>query len=256
MQQVKGVRTPNFNLMDRAFGGSSGGGGDSALAIEILAQSPDGYWKLNDVSGGAADSSGNGKNGTEINGTIDYQGIVGPDGGYMGFDGTSYINVASDVAWGVGGNIQLAVVCLVNFTTTGVTRYPLAKAGDASTRQWAIAMNGPNGALAASYVGSTFQRFSIFDNAFTSGEWSLVIANFTVDDVALFVDSATQTESSSGGAGAPTSAGTGPLTFGIDLASPASPMIGGIAHVAIFPTVRDGTQIAAIHAAAIADGWI
>lgn len=45
--------------------GGSGGGGSEALAAAVLADSPVGYWKLDDAAGTTAvDSSGNGHNGT------------------------------------------------------------------------------------------------------------------------------------------------------------------------------------------------
>lgn len=70
-------------------------------ALAVLADSPKGFWKLDEASGTFVDSSGNGNNSTAVAGTVTYgQTPIMPSGKSIRLDGTfgTYVDLPTSVA--------------------------------------------------------------------------------------------------------------------------------------------------------------
>lgn len=102
----------NFGITASSYVGTGGNGGNSAYANEVLADNPLLYWRLGEASGTvAADSSGNGRNGTYVNSPIlGYRGLVQGDG-----DTSTYFSNGS------GAHVTLASNSWMNVTSMTVT---------------------------------------------------------------------------------------------------------------------------------------
>lgn len=79
----------------------------------VMADSPTGYWRLGETSGTTAfDSSGNGYDGTYVNGPTNGSGLINDPNGSKIFNGTNqYVTVPDNVALQPGLNASWTVEC-------------------------------------------------------------------------------------------------------------------------------------------------
>lgn len=100
---------------------SSGGGGGGDISAEILADSPTGYWKLDEASGNFADSSGSG-NTLVASGSIRYQNM------YLDRNNpaTLFAYFPSAAGAWIAGSLGVAVPLTGDWTIEGIAYFPLA----------------------------------------------------------------------------------------------------------------------------------
>jgi hypothetical protein len=96
---------------------TGGGGGD--IATEILADSPTGYWKLDEASGNFADSSGNG-NTLVASGTIRYRHSALT----KTTPGVNYAYFTSGAGASIAGSLGVAVPLTGDWTIEGIVLFP------------------------------------------------------------------------------------------------------------------------------------
>jgi hypothetical protein len=136
--------------------------------IEVLSDSPEAYWKLNDTTGTTAvDSSGNGRDGTYVGGYTLGQSLANLDGAVQ-FDGSSgYISVPYgawmnfSTAWTIEAWISTfaygKVIASRGFSGSGSVPYAMTLIGDAS-------FNTTSGVGVGVYSGSTWTTSYISPN--------------------------------------------------------------------------------------------
>lgn len=102
---------------------ASGGGFGGDIAAEILADSPTGYWKLDEASGNFADSSGNG-NTLTASGTIRYQ-----QAALNKADPTTFhAYFTSGAGASIAGSLGVAVPMTGDWTIEGIALFPASGA--------------------------------------------------------------------------------------------------------------------------------
>ena len=136
------------------------GAASSAYDLAVLADTPSGYWKMQEIAGTTAtDSSGNGRDGTYVSATVGSAGWYSTYAAEFAGTTSSYLDLADLTAWenGAGGSGLFSVECLFYLDVTGANQVLLSK-GDNSNYEWAL------------WVLTTgVLRFSVY-NASASGE--------------------------------------------------------------------------------------
>jgi glucose/arabinose dehydrogenase/endonuclease YncB( thermonuclease family) len=121
-------------------------GSSSTYSQTVLTDAPLGYWRLGESSGTtAADSTGNGRNGTYVGPVLGQAGLLSGDADTSaGFDGVNdYVQIADAPIWNLTGD--LTIEALINVTGGANYRTIVAKHdanGDASTFELRVADTG------------------------------------------------------------------------------------------------------------------
>lgn len=102
-------------LKDDITAAASGTGSSSALATEILADTPTAYWKCSEASGSLADSSGNGFTLNTLTGTIDYQTVELIPG-----DATKFTHFRTAAGAQITGTLGLTVPLTGDYSIEGI----------------------------------------------------------------------------------------------------------------------------------------
>lgn len=247
---------------------SGGGAGAGAFALDnaILAASPLGYWKGDEVTGDAIDYGSVGINGTY--GGATRASVLGGDGrSYALYDGASSptgIAVATDTAWGMK-NSGRTMVALVKIDAAITTTKQIMVCGTAgSNPRWTVQIEYSADTTQYRYSSETqrisglMSRNALVNSGLTVVQrdiWHLVtvaVPTITshpvikVNDVAPAVTNTTS--------GTPLESG-GPLYWGYSDQT-GQRFKGSLAHMAMFDGGLSDAVLTGIKAAAVADGWV
>ena len=220
-------------------------GGDPTYYSEVLADAPLGYWRLGESSGTtAADSSGNGRNGT-YSGTY----TLGAAGGI------NAVNTAVSFAGAGSVNINSSTLQPSNAATVEAWVKPASSCGNCTIFEKSA--NGfPNTSFLMDISGGLFRcRFykwgflnQIQSNAsFTADAWAHVACSWNGTTLRMYVNGVQQTATAA--LSAPIDTGTGASRIG-RLVNGTNPFYGTIDEVAVYSTGLSGTRISAHYAAA------
>lgn len=244
-------------LMGACGGVSSAGPLDEA----ILAQSPYGYWKLDETSGTTAtDSSGNGRHGT-YSGTYTLAAVAGPDGADYPTFGGGRVTIADNDVWSLGASSGLTILVMHRPTSiTGASRRFLMAKGAAGNYEWELTINEDFGgqlkAWMFSSAGSNRAEGRHNSAGLTAGAWNMFIAryqnNSTSPGIELYSNSDTNGVTPIAWTGSPYANGTASLLIGHRGDNGASAYSGQLAQVAVFDESIDLTDI---FLSAQAEGW-
>jgi hypothetical protein len=242
--------------------GSAGGSlPASGLAGAILDLSPVGYWKLDDTTASAIDSSGNANTGTH--GTnVTLADVSGGDGGLypsyvVGDDSDSYGTI---IPHNVNQRIEtaspsgLTVFAMVRTTSIAFGRRGIVGKQDGWHAARYIDGNElrthlSNGNAAREYDTSTLDNLAV-------NTWYAQTYVYTggTDYPELWQDGTKQTGGSQSGSGTANTGATAPLEISYEYGA-TSRWEGSIAHVALFAGVLTDTEIGTLHTAAADEGW-
>lgn len=231
--------------------------GGAGLPAAILAQSPVGYWKLDETSGTTAiDSSGNGRNGTYA-GTYTLNNV----NGLCSFAG-GYVEIADNDAWTIGAS-GLSVWALCKPTASVPNRAHIVAKGDVSNYEYAMNVEVGSGAdalgaVAWSLNGNNQMSETSAGSLITTAWQGVAFAMPTVvygTRFPIYRNSSTPI-SSSQGVFYPESFGNGTAPLRIALRGDGvDGFTGAIGHVAVFASKLSDASIGTIMSAAQREGW-
>lgn len=211
----------------------------------IQALSPVGYWKLDNASGNAIDSSGYGRDGFYDGATR--QGVDG----FVRLGGTGRITVQGWPDWTIGTG--MTVFALVK-PETGTTVRAIAGKGVTGRpyQEWRLAKSATAQPMAEILTPAGVATGAVASTAaLTDGVWHAVAARMASTSVDVIQN---DTVTTSTHAAAAVTHLRDPLFLG---AAPGlSSWLGGLAHVAIFRGALTNGQIAGLVAAARTEGLI
>ena len=205
----------------------------SPIATVILADNPVAFWPLNDSGGStAADATGNGNDGTYMNGLV--QGIPGPSiNGASEFDDQSEVSVPDAPAL---NPTQYSIEAWVNYH--GISENQLGTIVDKSPSDWSTGYR-----LAVNYSGQlTFMGVTA---PLPLSQWVYVVATYDGQTAQLYVNGALASSAEVGSvtpSNAPFMIGNGPGTIGGHTVSYV--FHGAISDVAFYQYVLSAQQIA------------
>lgn len=238
-----------------AFASAPGGGGGGTYQAEVLADSPVGYWRLDDTSGTAmVDTSGNGRDGTYVNApTLGNASLLTSGGGSaVGFNGTDErATVAHDSVFNASVGGDLTVEMWVKLTSASTeTLQPLADKTNLSgaNAQWQLYYDNRSTRRRLRFaVGSAANAWATWEGATTTsslGAGGHLVARKSGTTLSLHWNG---TQVASSVVSLTISASTNPLS----LAGVAGFFAAGIFdEVAIYGSALSDTRIAAHYAAA------
>jgi len=151
----------------------------SLYAATVLADTPQGYWRLGEASGNALDSSGNGRTGTVSGGVTQGQAGALPGNGCYLFDGVDGTRVR------VVGLVVPAVYSIECWVNAAVGPVDRGLAGCWRTSQGAFLWIAPgSGFFAAAHNGSPHLTGTLGLN----GQWRHVVSTYDGTTLRLYVD--------------------------------------------------------------------
>lgn len=231
---------------------AAGGSVFDDLAAEVLADSPAGFWPLDETSGTtAADLSGNGRDGT-YTGSYSLGSAVGS---LPGVDLTGgYVSIPDNAAWSssAGANGLLTVEAWVKFDTLAAQMNVVCK-GAASNYEFDFRTGD---ATASAFLGQVYT--SAGGVVMGPGQAADQVAAGIVLHLVFTYDRAAQSLivykqgvalSSDSTASSTASDGTAPLLIGERADGAGVTLDGQIGCVAIYPTALSAARIAAHYAA-------
>lgn len=216
----------------------------SAYSAEVLADSPVGYWKLDETSGtGAADSSGSAFTGTYTGGVTLGQGAPLKGGqGAAQFDGVNdrISGIGSPAALRIAGDVTVEFWFFPTATpaVTGYIVYGLDP--------YAVSYNSVNQLVWAQIpLAGTGSTFNLKTGAYGLNAWRHVAVTRKRGYIRIYVNGALVAEGQ-----APSDPATANFAFAIADNSVASSLFAGrIAHVAVYDTALTSARVAAHYAA-------
>jgi hypothetical protein len=220
----------------------------ASLSAEILADSPVGFWKLNETGGTtAADSSGNGRDGTYNSVTLNQAGPTDLTDGALvaaGFGGSSSVSIPDNAAFDITGDFTVEALIY----PTSFTGYPMivTKTADGLNLPYEMRLENSTGKTAA-YANNTSNPAAtgaIATNATTLNGWQHVAIRKSGTTLANFLGGLLNGTTSNGIAGV---ANAHPLRIG--QRGDGYGFTGRIAYVAIYNTALSDSRIAARTAA-------
>lgn len=230
-----------------------GGANPLAYTNKVIALSPIAYWPMAESSGTTVlDASGNGRNGTYTAVTLGRPGI-GDGRTAAGFDGsTSFANIYSASLDGAFNNAEGTMMVWFRFLSAGVWT-------DATARQFfqlradannlaVIRRTTTNNQLQDQYVaGATAKNVSIVSLG-GSLAWNHMAVTWSksADQVIAYVNGAQSGATQTGlGVWAGALSATACL-IGAATVTPGNPMIGNLAHAAVWSSALSAAQIATL----------
>jgi hypothetical protein len=165
-----------------------------SYSSDVLALSPDAYYRLGEASGTTlVDSSGNARDGT-YTGTVTYgvTGIPGAAGNKaVTFPGTSGNHAQVNYASWMDHAHSLSVGCWFKTTNTGLN-YMVQRWHSSTTTllEWGIDLNTSNAVRAYVYSGGAQRVMSATVTGLRDGNWHMVVATWddTSNVLTLYVD--------------------------------------------------------------------
>ncbi|MFZ2414798.1 MAG: LamG-like jellyroll fold domain-containing protein, partial [Minisyncoccia bacterium] len=158
--------------IDNVSNMSSGGTGSATPAsVDSLV----GYWNLNETSGNAADSSGNGNTGILYGSPV--WTTSGKMGGALNFDGTDgYVNVGNGTSLNITSGITIAAWVKISSETD---EHFILKKGDTSGQySYFFYQNGTQLRFAISTNGTTEQAVNTDNGFFVNGSWVHAVVTY------------------------------------------------------------------------------
>lgn len=227
-----------------------------SYASEVLADSPSLFWRFQETSGTtAADSSGNGRDGTHVNTpTLNQTGMIASDSASRSvhYDGSSHETTRIDYAAWLGGNVSFTAECWIRPDSLFGDLVVMGRLDTTGSNQatWAVRTVGDDLGFRINTNGSTGWVDGCLepDVLFADDEHHIVVTyNHTTTDRELFIDGvsvATATGSSTyAGTAAFAVAGWDDIT--------AEQFLGEISEVALYVgTILSPTRILAHYNAA------
>lgn len=160
-----------------------------AYADEVLADSPLGYWKLDETSGTTvADSSGNGRDGV-LTGSPGRSAGAPPGGGFD-FDGSSRVNIADDAAWDVTTGLTIETSIFFPATPPSSYRRIFTRDNSSSPQTWTLGTNGGSWDAFIRDGGGSYTAIFTSGTVPTDNAWHLVIVESDATSSRLYVDDA------------------------------------------------------------------
>lgn len=229
----------------------------------VLADSPVGYWQLQETSGtNAADSSGNGNNGTYTNGVTLNQSATGSLGVSASFDGTDdYVLIPDSNVFSANNNNTFTIELWISITTE-TNEEIFSKGGTtASSYEWRIRYDSDNHRFIPAMENSAGTEIGLRygNGSKTTATWYHMVAvvngtpNSTKPD--LYVNGVAETSAGTGGAGGTYTNGSSGLWIGGHAAYPHY-FNGKICHVAIYNAALSSTQVTTHYNAGIGNATI
>jgi hypothetical protein len=227
----------------------------------ILALTPVGYWRLDDIVSPPQDFSGNARHIVTNSATV--RGVLGPNtGAYISRINTSEIVANDNNVWTPTAS-GMTVFFITRPTSLIDGRMFMAKCGGGSTNEWQITQTA-SGIITAALLnaaGTVLRSTSSPVSTVVTNTWQAYCVTFSGNTdtatVTLYKNSNTAIVGSttlSSATGTVTN-GTALLGLGYSQLSPSAGMTGGLAHCAIFTGVLSAANINSIMVAADADGW-
>lgn len=217
-------------------------------ASEVLADSPYGYWKLDETSGTtAADSSGNGRTLTATNADC-FSGsgtwVDGSPAARITATGRAINNYPA--SWFSGSPVATGTIELwFKLSATGVLQ-TLVGGWDGGAADKYLFVNDSNLLVAYIYDGSA--KYAASTTTLTTGVWYHAVTTWDGSNLKLYLDGALEGTTAAG------NAYTGSEFFGIQGGpggvTPNNVAVGNYAHLAFYDDVLTSTRVAAHYAAA------
>ena len=133
-----------------------------------------GYWKMDESSGNAADSSGNGSTLTDTN-TVAYVSGKFANGGDFESGNSEYEYAADNATLSLTGNLSLAT-WIKPESTTASTQYDIAGKWDATNKSYLLAQYGDEIRL---YLNSASNYVETTSANLATGTWYQIVASYT-----------------------------------------------------------------------------
>lgn len=231
-----------------------------SLDEAITALTPAGYWKLQETSGtAAADSSGNGRNGTYVNGPT-LNATAGPDGfNYPTFDGTNdTMDVPDNNVWSINDSgTGLTVFAIFKTPGSPVGNKAICEKANPSAPfniEWVFGFTAAGFSLALYTPGGVAIRSTTGALTWDSGWHVVAVAVPSVSaNGNAYWNGADVTGTPGGGSGTYVN-NNAPLRWaGVNTVL--GRFAGTLAHLAVFPRELDGTEVASLMSAAAGEGW-
>ena len=210
------------------------------LRAEILADSPLGYWPLDESSGNAVDVV-SGRNGV-ITGAITRP-SSNPITGALGADFTGSgqrISIADDAVWDYTGD-WTAECCAYLASLPNASQAAFGRSGNTgATQRWALGITAGNKPTAYVANGATY-KIPTGSGNWTTGQWShIAMVRESGGTLRLYFNGSLVSTDT----GSVTSASAEQLTIGSESTAGAQ-WIGSIAHCAVYTTALSAGRIAA-----------
>jgi hypothetical protein len=220
-------------------------------ASEVLADTPLGYWRLDDASGTFTDSSGNSRYGLKT-GIVTYSqppATTTIGGTSCTFPGTAYAQ--SSASW-LNALTALSVEGWVKFTSTAIITIMGRDGGSGSFRQLDFRANAGKIELVL-WVSSATMLTLASPLTYNDGAWHHVVGTYvnapSGNNMFVYVDGAQVNAMAN-----PTNLTQSPSTDNFFLAARAvslTPWVGSLDELAIYNTALSSARVAAHYAAAV-----
>lgn len=253
------MRSALINHVVQAAGGGAAAASDGALIAAMIAQGAVAAWNFNEESGAIIDQTGNGHDTSVTN--VTYQNWTGPDGVVRAaIAGTTSVPTSTDLDPVTTG---LTFVCACEFTST-LEFFLAKKASSGANDTWDVSWNPAFAtdsiAAAIRNTASGAADLDIYGGlGNTPGHLGLhlLIVGFTAAGAVVQsarLDGGAITFSNFAATGTPQVSAAGPLNLGNNQGAG---LLARPGPMAIFKDVPAnlGTEIAALEAAALVDGW-